>query len=85
MSRYRMRGEFWRLQYEDLHDICFDCGCYGHRALSCPCKEEEQGGREEPKGSRPEGGGSYSPEGNGKRQALVTGTGSLFIEAGGGR
>lgn len=38
-SGYRMRREFWRIQFEGLHDICFDCGRYRHRALTCPDKE----------------------------------------------
>lgn len=38
-SRYRLRGDFWKLQYEGLHDICFECGRYGHRALTCPDRD----------------------------------------------
>lgn len=31
MEGYRMRGEYYRSQYEELHDLCFGCGRYGHR------------------------------------------------------
>lgn len=44
MSGYRMYGEYWRLQYEGLHVICFECGHYGHCSMTCPVKlgsEEE--------------------------------------------
>lgn len=36
---YHMRGDSWRLQYEGLHDICFECGRHGHRVLRRPDKE----------------------------------------------
>lgn len=39
MSSYRLRGDFWRLQYEGLHEICFECEKYGHRSKSSPVKE----------------------------------------------
>lgn len=45
-SGYRLRGEFWRLQYEGLHDICFECGRYGHCSTDCPLKER---GNDDPK------------------------------------
>lgn len=38
MAGYWIRGEFWRLQYEELHDLCFGCGCHGHRDATCPLK-----------------------------------------------
>lgn len=33
---YRMRGKFWCLQYEGLHDLCFTFGKFGHREAVCP-------------------------------------------------
>lgn len=30
-----MRGRFWRLQYEGLHELCFTCGKFGHRQVHC--------------------------------------------------
>lgn len=30
-SGYRLRGEYRRLRYEGLHDLCFLCGRYCHR------------------------------------------------------
>lgn len=38
ISGYHLRGDFWRLQYEGLHEICSECGCYGHRLLTCTLK-----------------------------------------------
>lgn len=37
-----MRGDYSRLQYEGLHELCFDCGRYGQRLASCPEKTKEQ-------------------------------------------
>lgn len=37
---YCLRGEFWRLKYEGLLNICFECGHYGHRATVRLVKEE---------------------------------------------
>lgn len=36
---YRLREENWRLQYGELHGICFSCGYYyGHGEEGCPLK-----------------------------------------------
>lgn len=35
MAGYVMRGEYYRLQYEGLADLCFTCGRYGHRSVMC--------------------------------------------------
>lgn len=43
MAGYVMRREYYRLQYEWLHDLCFGCGRYGHRDATCP---EKQSGKE---------------------------------------
>lgn len=32
VSHVVIRGHNIQLEYEGLHQICFDCGCYGHRA-----------------------------------------------------
>lgn len=37
-SSYRLRKDFWRIQYKGLYNICFECGRYGHRSVSCPLK-----------------------------------------------
>lgn len=36
---YRMRNKRWPVQYEGFHDLCFQCGQYGHRASCCPTKK----------------------------------------------
>lgn len=38
MAGYVMRWDYYRLQYEGLHDLCFGCGRYGHRDPNCPEK-----------------------------------------------
>src|SRR4051812_33282334 len=35
MTGYRMWGEYYRLQYEGLHDLCFGCGRYGQCDATC--------------------------------------------------
>lgn len=42
-----MRGEFWRQQYEGLHDLCFEYGKYGHRSNMSPLKLEAKEGERE--------------------------------------
>lgn len=42
MAGYRMGREYYRLQYEVLHDLCFDYGRYGHRSVLCPERTERQ-------------------------------------------
>lgn len=42
---YKPRGCNWRLQYEGLHSVCFDCGKYGHSRDRCldSLKNSEEG------------------------------------------
>lgn len=28
---FELNGVVYRVEYEGLHLVCFDCGCYGHR------------------------------------------------------
>lgn len=35
VAGYRMRREYYRLQYEGLQDLCFGCGRYEYRNASC--------------------------------------------------
>lgn len=44
VASYRMHGEFWRLRYEGLHELCFGCGKYGHLGASCPLKMDANEG-----------------------------------------
>ncbi|CAN1269599.1 hypothetical protein LINPERPRIM_LOCUS13641, partial [Linum perenne] len=39
LSKYLLRRRVRRIEYEGLHTICFQCGCYGHEEASCPVKE----------------------------------------------
>lgn len=36
VASYRMRGIEGQLQYEDLQDLCFTFGKYGHKEVKCP-------------------------------------------------
>ncbi|KAJ1424289.1 Zinc finger, CCHC-type [Sesbania bispinosa] len=40
ISIFELNGRRYRVEYEGLHLICFQCGCYGHRKESCPLLEE---------------------------------------------
>lgn len=44
MAGYQMRGEYYRLQYEGLQDLCLGCGKYGHRYNICQDKHTWEGG-----------------------------------------
>ncbi|CAI0459474.1 unnamed protein product [Linum tenue] len=34
--KYRLERRIRRLQYEGLHNVCFECGRFGHAAEACP-------------------------------------------------
>lgn len=31
-----LNGHWYKVSYEELHIICTNCGCYGHRIRNCP-------------------------------------------------
>lgn len=35
MSQYILEGEQHHIEYEGIHLVCFECGCYGHRKENC--------------------------------------------------
>lgn len=35
---YRLRDQRWKIQYEGLEVICFNCERYGHEESACPTK-----------------------------------------------
>ncbi|CAN1131016.1 hypothetical protein LINPERHAP2_LOCUS6160 [Linum perenne] len=41
LSKYRLRRRVRRIEYEGLHTICFNCGCYGHSNEACKVAAEE--------------------------------------------
>ncbi|XP_056688450.1 uncharacterized protein [Spinacia oleracea] len=46
LSKFRLNGRVWRIQYEGLRQICFKCGHLGHKDAECPkfrSAEEEEG------------------------------------------
>ncbi|CAN1170968.1 hypothetical protein LINPERHAP2_LOCUS29291 [Linum perenne] len=36
LSKYRLKRRVRRIEYEGLHVICYQCGCYGHEKEACP-------------------------------------------------
>lgn len=36
IAKFWLKGCVWRIQYEGLHMICFNCGCWGHNQSECP-------------------------------------------------
>ncbi|XP_056690284.1 uncharacterized protein [Spinacia oleracea] len=36
LSKFRLNGRVWRIQYEGLRQICFKCGHLGHKDAECP-------------------------------------------------
>jgi len=36
LSKFRLHGKVWRIQYEGLKLICFKCGKIGHKEDTCP-------------------------------------------------
>ena len=35
LSKFRLRCQIQRIEYEAMHTICFQCGKYGHRRENC--------------------------------------------------
>ncbi|CAN1188955.1 hypothetical protein LINPERHAP2_LOCUS39627 [Linum perenne] len=42
LSKYPMRRRVRRIEYESLHTICFNCGCYGHKDDACKQEPEAE-------------------------------------------
>lgn len=54
LSKFRLHGKVWRIQYEGLKLICFNCGKIGHKEDSCPrAVDEDQNGEPTDKGHDP--------------------------------
>lgn len=34
----KVEDDWYQLQYEGLHLVCFGCGCYGHEQTNCPIR-----------------------------------------------
>ncbi|CAN1168683.1 hypothetical protein LINPERHAP2_LOCUS27953 [Linum perenne] len=41
ISKYRLHRRVRRIEYEGLHEICFECGRYGHERKACPESKDE--------------------------------------------
>ncbi|XVF49526.1 hypothetical protein PTKIN_Ptkin04bG0019700 [Pterospermum kingtungense] len=35
LAKFKLRRRTWRIEYEGIHFICFQCGVYGHRKELC--------------------------------------------------
>ncbi|KAJ1403340.1 Zinc finger, CCHC-type [Sesbania bispinosa] len=62
IARFKLNGKIYHVEYEGLHLICFNCGCFGHRKEHCPLlveasKESEQP-NDESNSSENNGGGN---------------------------
>jgi len=42
LSRFRLNGRLWGIQYEGLKMICFKCGWQGHKEVSCPIEKAKE-------------------------------------------
>ncbi|CAN1182282.1 hypothetical protein LINPERHAP2_LOCUS35875 [Linum perenne] len=66
LSKYHLRRRVRRIEYEGLHTICFQCGCYGDEEACCPEKEvKETAAQEASSFSSPIFGGDGSGGGGG--------------------
>lgn len=41
LSNFSLRGKIWKIQYERLQMICFNCGCWGNNSKECPTIADE--------------------------------------------
>lgn len=68
LARYKLRRRVYKIEYEGIHMVCFNCGVYGHNAEKCKEKQtsEYQNGsnRDEP----PEGGEEGNQSSGGRQQ-----------------
>lgn len=46
MSKFRLNGRVWKIQYEGLRKICFKCGHLGHKDEQCPKFKDNNGSNE---------------------------------------
>ncbi|KAJ8434826.1 hypothetical protein Cgig2_033548 [Carnegiea gigantea] len=56
LSKFRLNGRVWRVQYEGLWMVCFKCSTQGHKEKTCPLvrgDEREDVGNNKTTSSRP--------------------------------
>lgn len=41
LAKYQLKNRIYRIEYEGLHNICFNCGTFGHNREQCPSNEGE--------------------------------------------
>ena len=44
LSKFKLHGRVWKIQYEGLRLLCFHCGKVGHKAETCPTNHSTEGG-----------------------------------------
>ncbi|CAN1127957.1 hypothetical protein LINPERHAP2_LOCUS4338, partial [Linum perenne] len=42
IGKYMIEDKVMKIEYESLENVCFDCGCYGHKAGTCPPPPKEK-------------------------------------------
>ncbi|CAN1320741.1 hypothetical protein LINPERPRIM_LOCUS31818 [Linum perenne] len=55
LGKYMIEDREFKIEYESLENMCFECGCYGHKRESCGSTNKQPGGiRVEEKTMEPE-------------------------------
>lgn len=52
LSKFRLDGKIWPIQYKGLRMLCFTYGKVGHTSEGCGKKDKDKGGTEETSGSK---------------------------------
>ncbi|CAN1128862.1 hypothetical protein LINPERHAP2_LOCUS4897 [Linum perenne] len=55
LGKFMIEVRVFKIEYESLENVCFDCGCYGHKKESCPVEIITAGAKvDEAKNMEPE-------------------------------
>ncbi|KAL4285777.1 hypothetical protein AHAS_Ahas19G0020100 [Arachis hypogaea] len=73
VSQYQINGITHLVEYEGLHMVCFNCGCFGHEKSSCPSLRSQ----EKPEASNNNEGKGYEKAGTEEEEGGRIGKGEL--------